>query len=245
VSLNIIKTKDVVETHFKGIIYGGPGVGKTTLAGSMPKPLIVSAEAGLLSLKDADLDAVVVKTWPDVLEVVKEITAEGNPLGYESYAFDSLTEIQQLHLDHIKITSGKRIMSIDQWGENFDIMARLCRALAKLDANLMLIFLEMEHMAEGSPALIKRPALQGQKLPRKLIQYYDYMGYMFAQETKDDDDSTVTKRAIRFQPTPTIDAKDRSGKLDAIERPDFKLIHEKVFATKTPAKKSTKKEAAA
>ena len=51
--------KDAIESRAtKYLVYGGSGVGKTTLIASLPgKILILSAESGLLSLSGADIDA--------------------------------------------------------------------------------------------------------------------------------------------------------------------------------------------
>ena len=55
----------------KVLVYGMAGAGKTSLAKTAPgKVLVISAEAGLLSIKDApDLDAIEVKEASEIEEI--------------------------------------------------------------------------------------------------------------------------------------------------------------------------------
>ena len=68
--------RDVVDSRApKILVYGGAGVGKTTLIASLRgKMLILSAEAGLLSLAGADLDADVVEVTS--IEALRAVYAE-------------------------------------------------------------------------------------------------------------------------------------------------------------------------
>ena len=53
------------------MVYGGAGVGKTVLCSTAPNPVIISAEAGLLSLRDFDIPYVSVTKYEDLVDVYK------------------------------------------------------------------------------------------------------------------------------------------------------------------------------
>ena len=47
-AINLKTTREVASDGVKVLVYGGSGSGKTTLIGTLPDPVIISAEAGLL-----------------------------------------------------------------------------------------------------------------------------------------------------------------------------------------------------
>ena len=54
--VNIKSTKDIALDHgIKCVVYGFSGVGKTVLCSTAPKPIVLSAESGLLSLSKVDI----------------------------------------------------------------------------------------------------------------------------------------------------------------------------------------------
>src|SRR5690349_4192777 len=89
------------------LIYGSPGVGKTTLAASaaghpdLSPVLAINFEGGLLSITSrGDIDAVDIKTMADVDEVFWSLRNKNN--GFENYKtvfLDSGSEMQTLALE--------------------------------------------------------------------------------------------------------------------------------------------------
>ena len=59
-AIQLKNTAQVSVQGLKVLVYGHAGAGKTTLAASMPNPIIISAEGGLLSIKDAILSCWIV-----------------------------------------------------------------------------------------------------------------------------------------------------------------------------------------
>ena len=59
-AIKFSSTKQTVE-HINCLVYGEAGIGKTTLCATAPSPLIISAEAGLLSLKKHDIPVYEIK----------------------------------------------------------------------------------------------------------------------------------------------------------------------------------------
>ena len=69
-TVKIHSTKDAATHGIKLLIYGQAGSGKTSLAATCPgNPIIISAEAGLLSLKAFDIPATTVQSLDDVRQV--------------------------------------------------------------------------------------------------------------------------------------------------------------------------------
>ena len=53
--MKIRRTTEIASSGVKLLVYGQAGAGKTTLIRTLPTPLVLSAEGGLLSIQDADL----------------------------------------------------------------------------------------------------------------------------------------------------------------------------------------------
>lgn len=232
----IVKANDTVTGSLKILIYGDSGVGKTVFGSTAPEPLYLSAEAGLLSIASKDIDTVTISTWTDLNEAFEWLKSGKHP--YKTVVVDSLTELQKKNQDHLLAASGKKDMTQQLWGQNIEAMRKACRAFRDLPLNIVLIALSNEIVAEDGGTPLKRPSLQGKSLPNEVMGFVDLVGYMVAQEKKDEaTGETVIQRGIRFQPSENVSAKDRSGKLNIWEPPDFTTIYGKVFG-KTATKEA-------
>ena len=60
-AINIQSTNTITANGLKVLVYGQAGAGKTTLIKTLPKPLILSAEGGLLSLRKENLPFIEIK----------------------------------------------------------------------------------------------------------------------------------------------------------------------------------------
>lgn len=223
----IVKPKDTIQDALKMVVYGNSGVGKTTFAATAPKALILSAEAGLLSIADKDVDVISINSWKDLQEAFEYL--KNGKHEYQTVVLDSLTELQKKHQDYLLQSSGHERLSMQSWGDNIQAMRKTCRAFRDLPMNVILISLVSSESGEDGSGGGKSLALNGKSLPNEVMGFMDLVGYMVAAESKDDGGEVKTKRAIRFQPTETIMAKDRSGKLNDWELPDFAAIYNKVF----------------
>ena len=54
-AINLKSTGSLAASGVKLLVYGAAGVGKTALIATLPSPIVLSAEGGLLSLQSADL----------------------------------------------------------------------------------------------------------------------------------------------------------------------------------------------
>jgi hypothetical protein len=80
----------------KALFFGPSKSGKTTLAGTAPKPVFLDTEGGTMSLRDTPgIDILPITSWTVLNEAVKELTL-GTQHGYKSVVLDSVTLLQEV-----------------------------------------------------------------------------------------------------------------------------------------------------
>lgn len=228
--VTIINSDQEQQQYLKMLVYGNSGVGKTVFGSTAPDVLFLDAEAGMLSLKDKKVDKVKIKTFQDMLESFNFLNSEQNKK-YKTVVIDSLTEIQKKLMDSILLKTNHDKPTIADWGTAIEKMRNMVRHFRDLPINVIFIALEKTDKDETSGGILKSPGLQGSTLPQEVMGFVDIVGYMVAEERNKKGDSKEKEiiRAIRVQPTASISAKDRSGKLGIWVKPDFKEIYSTIF----------------
>ena len=70
-AINLKTTSTLASNGAKLLVYGQAGAGKTTLAATLPAPIILSAEGGLLSIQDANLPYIEVTSMAKAAQTAK------------------------------------------------------------------------------------------------------------------------------------------------------------------------------
>ena len=101
-----------VEPH-KLIVYGTPGIGKSSFAADAPAPLFLDAERGTSKLDVARFP--VPETWQDVLDAIHELETADHP--YKTFVIDTLDHLEPLLWAKVCADAGVR--SIDDVGGGY------------------------------------------------------------------------------------------------------------------------------
>jgi len=219
--------RDVVDSRApKILVYGGAGVGKTTLIASLRgKMLILSAEAGLLSLAGADIDADVVEVTS--IEALRAVYAElrADAHGYDWVVLDSVSEIAEVVLSAEKAkTKDPR----QAYGALSDEMVKIMRAFRDLACGVYFSAKLASTKDETTGRVSHSIGMPGAKLGEALPYLFDEV---FRLVVIDEDDGNGGKVASRYLLTATDGksvAKDRSGKLEAYEPADLGAVVAKI-----------------
>jgi AAA domain len=237
--MKILNTKDSQHQKVKAVIYGESGAGKTTLASTIGKGcLVVSAEAGLLTLRDAGIDYVDISiddagnpiTDPSLRlqrlsDVFKWLHAgcpddKNKPtFAYTSIFVDGLTEIGELMVEVLNKQFPDRKDSFPMWGEYSKRMRSIVKSFRDLPYNVF-----MTCVAESDVDENKRRFMGFQlsgSISKKLPQYFDEVFYLYVDGEG--------KRSLITNKTDALICKDRSGKLSSMEPADLTLIMNKIF----------------
>lgn len=218
----IIQPKDMTSDKLKMLVYGSNSVGKTFLVTTAPKPIYLALEKSPLTMRRYNIPTMDINSWSELQAVFEYLKLAKHD--FQTVMFDSLNEAQFLSQKHVLEAKGHESMQQGDWGDSIWDIQNLCRAFTRhLDMNVIFTC-ALDHLSK-----VAQPDIATKRLPGDLLNLFDFVGYMVAKEEK----SKIT-RAIRFEPSELIRAKNRDGVFDLWEKPDFAAL---VTKLKTSFKK--------
>ena len=220
-AIQLKSTSDVHTNGIKALVYGQAGAGKTTLSVTMPNPIIISAEGGLLSIADSNLPYVEIKTMDDLKEVYTWLSESDEARQFDSVVIDSLSEIGEVVLIHEKEVNKDGRAA---YGEMAAQMTALIRSFRDLPNKNVLMTAKVEKSQDESGRMLYSPSMPGAKMGQALPYFFDLVLALRVEK----DAEGNTQRALMCDSDGLWSAKDRSSKLDAWEAPDMGAIIRKI-----------------
>lgn len=229
-AIQLISSREAAVLHgIKVLVYGGAGGGKTRLCSTTGgNAIVISAEAGLLSLREFDLPVLQIKTMQDMYDAYA-FCHSGEGRDFDWVCIDSISEIAEVVLStEKKATKDPR----KAYGELQDQMMDLLRAWRDLPGRNVYMSAKMERVKdETSGANLYSPMMPGTKLGQQIPYLFDEV---FALRVERGEDGEPV-RAIQTSPDFQYTAKDRSGALSMWEPPDLSAIAKKIRGREPPA----------
>lgn len=222
-AINLKSTKDLHTNGVKMLAYGQAGAGKTRLCATLPSPVVLSAESGLLTLADHDVAYVEIQTMADLADAYQWLTESPEAAHFESVALDSISEIAEVCLAHEKANTKDPRQA---YGAMQDQVAQLVRSFRDLPGKHVYMSAKVDKSQDEMGRMLYAPSMPGNKAAQGLPYFFDEV---FALRIEDVDGET--QRMIQTQPDPSWSAKDRSGQLNQWEAPDLGAIIRKIGGT--------------
>lgn len=220
--------------HVKVLVFGDAGMGKTVLCSTAPKPLIISAEAGLLSIADHDIPVIEVKTVKDVMDAYKWVTESDEAQQFETICLDSVTEIAEVLLAQYKKEEKDPRKA---YGRINDDVSHLIRSFRDLKGKNVYFSCKMTRKEdENSGIVVYKPAMPGNTLTNNLPYFFDEVLALRIGKL----DNGKEFRYLQTQPELQWTAKDRSGCLGKMEKPDLNHVFNKIQKGKKKVKEEVK-----
>ena len=221
--MSLIKKKEEIELPktIVGCITGVCGIGKTTLALSAPKPLLLDTDNGIHRVQsEYRADCVQVKSYQDILDVLEEDLSD-----YETIVIDTLGELVNFMLkyfadkDKSLITRGGTY-NIKIWGFIKQEFQNLKLKLQLLNKHLIFV----SHVKEDKDGENKvyRMDVAG-STSETVTKILDFLGFC---------EMLGKARSISFTPSARFYAKNSIGLNDYLEIPQLKTGDKNDFLTK-------------
>ena len=221
--MSLIKKKNEIELPktIVGCITGVCGIGKTTLALSAPKPLLLDTDNGIHRVQsEYRSDVVQVKSYQDILDVLEEDLSD-----YETIVIDTLGELVNFMLKHFAdkdkslITRGGTL-NIKVWGLVKTEFESLKLKLQLLNKHLIFV----SHVKEDKDGENKvyRMDVAG-STSETVTKILDFLGFC---------EMLGKARSISFTPSARFYAKNSIELNDYLEIPQLKTGDKNDFLTK-------------
>jgi phage nucleotide-binding protein len=220
-AVNLQSTSTITVDGLKIVVYGQAGAGKTSLTPTLPEPIILSAEGGLLSIRNANLPFIEITSISMLREAYEWLRSSDEAKQFKSVALDSISEIAEVCLgDAMKSTADPR----KAYGEMQTTMAEAIRMFRDLPGKHIYMSAKLEKAQDEMGRMLYSPSMPGKKAGQSLPYFFDIVAALRMEK----DAEGVMQRGLMLESDGLWEAKDRSGVLDSWESPDLGALIRKV-----------------
>ena len=199
----IKNTRDAHTDGVKILLFGASGLGKTTMLGTLSgKTLILSAESGLLVLRDKDVDVIDIDSVEKLGAIY--IALKNGELKYDNVCLDSLSEIGEMIVKELDADDyyGDPSNTFPMWKEYSKKMISIAKSFRDLKGiNIVLTALAEPVEANGSIKYL--PMIPAKKAQAKLVSLFDEVYYYSFNKDK--------QRVLHTSGSNMYEAKSRIG----------------------------------
>lgn len=202
-AIKIIRATDAVKVSvLKVLLFGQPGLGKTSLAFTCERPLCLDFDKGAYRSKQRK-DALDISAWTDVVELMKspETLAPYRTIIVDTVGrcLDEIT--RHLLAENAKLGNRNGALSMQGWGELKGVFQAWMRQLTLLGKDVIMIAHDKED--KDGDRVFKRPDVQGGSYA-EVLKTADLIGYMSMRNNKATLDFTpcddfIAKNAAQFK----------------------------------------------
>lgn len=206
----------------KAIAYGPPGSGKTPLIKTAPRPLILAAEPGMLSMRGCDVPAFEAYTFPKLKEFFDWYFNSAESKNFDTLCIDSLSQVAEIVLaHHLPLNKDPR----KAYGElSQQVMMWVNNLYYRPNTHLYLI---CKQTIEDDNGKLKKPYFPGQDLNVKIPHLFDEIWHIAPALVPGMGPKEVI--AVRTKQAYDIYARDRSGNLAEFEQPNLEYLFNKAM----------------
>jgi hypothetical protein len=189
-----------VTTTIKALIYGQPGIGKSTLALSAPNPVLLDFDGGVQRVNGAfQCPTLQVSSWEEVIEAIDEL--KKGEVECDTIVIDTAGKMLDYMGDFIirndeKMKMRDGSLSLKGYGARKVMFINFLKDVSMMGKHL--VFVAHEKEDKDGEIRIVRPEMGGSSLG-DLIKELDLVGYMQA---------IGTKRTVSWSPTEKFYAKN-------------------------------------
>jgi hypothetical protein len=222
----------------KVLTYGRAGMGKTALCATAPAPVVISAEAGLLSLRRSNIERMFGVNTPGISYEIPVIPINNlqdlvdaeiwcrtsiEAQQFQTVCIDSLTEVAE------KVLANAKLQVKDPrkaYLELIEQMEKTIKSFRDLQGKHVYMSAKEDKMKDDvSGGILNGPAMPGSKLGPAVSYLFDEVFQIGINKNPDG----TSYRYLKTQPDFNSEGKDRSGALEEIEFPHLGNVFNKIL----------------
>lgn len=208
------------------LIYGSPGIGKSTFFSKFDRSLFLNTDTGLSFIKAYKIP---ISSWLEFKKTVDYLFEKRSPK-YNLFVIDTIDLVFTMCVDYICRKRGIEHQSDESWGKGYELVQREFKIpIQKLASMKRFGFgtafishaqeIEIRGRAIRTSKTIPTLQKQARSFVMPLCDIIGYCGYAQSKADKEEGD-----RLIFFNPDETIEAKDRTGLLPVKCKLDFDIV---------------------
>ncbi len=209
-----------VSSGVKCIVYGAPGTAKTPLIKTCPRPVLLSTETGLLSMRGSNIPTYQAKTTKDIDDFFTWLFSSAEVKQFDTVCVDSISQCADMYLAQAKVNIKHGLQQYGDMAEK--TLAHLRKLNAMPEKHMYLI--AKEDLYTVNSTQMKRPFYPGKELPREIAHLYDCIFHLARVNIPN-----VVGEQLAFRCNGSFDimARNRVSVLNDFEFPDFTAIVKK------------------
>lgn len=209
----------------KSLVYGPPGIGKTPVANTAPRPLLCVTEPGLFSMKTSQIPTWIADTPAKIDEFFAWLKTSNETKVFDTICIDSISEMASIYLrDALGKTTqaGNKAHGQAAYGKMGDKVLEHLNFLFHVQNKHTYLICKLDIMDTG----FKRPSFPGRFLNTEVPHLYDIILHIDTHNIP----GVGQYRAFRTAAAIDALARDRSGKLNEFEPCDLTALFNKAMS---------------
>ena len=205
----------------KSIVYGAAGCGKTPLANTCPRPLMLACEPGMLSMRGSTIPTYQAFTDKAIDDFFYWFFGSTEVKNYDTLVVDSISQMPDIYLQEAKKTIKHGMQQYGIMAER--TMTHLRRLYFTQHKHTYLI--AKEQLADVNGVFTRRPYFPGQQLNSDVPYLYDAIIHLAKYPVPGIGETL----AFRCKGDISVMARERTGNAAEYEPPDFGALVKKVM----------------
>ncbi len=206
----------------KSLIYGPSGSGKTPIINTAPRPVLLACEPGLLSMRNSTVPTFQAHTPKLIDEFFDWLFGSAETKNFDTVAIDSVSQMATIYLEQAEKTNKHGLAA---YGDMADSIMKHLNKLYYLPQKHTYLIAKQEVVTVVNSSFV-RPSFEGKYLNKEVPSLFDEILYLNIHNIP----NVGQVRAFRCQQSIDTIARDRTGKLNEFEPPDFNALVQKAMS---------------
>lgn len=215
----VLVTKPGPPERITALVYGVPGIGKTTFADTFPDPFFIDIAGGMAAIRHHERPYI----QPLTYQAFTLAVLQGIPEGTKTLVLDTITGATRMFLDDSISKTGREFPTQAEWLMVVEWLKRATTEVLRFPGHVVVTAQERFVKDEDTGKMIMGPAVP----PSQIFELGAHFDCVFHMRIAFNQATGERSRKLLTEPDGLYQAKDRFGGLSKFEAPDFNHLMKK------------------